>query len=166
MEQKVNKLLDLSIDNELVFVERVFQQTKNFSGAVGFTMRPLYQSEIDENEVVDPQDYRELWVQAVVDNRTDESLDDYIERISSCYDGYFYSDDPSYRIEAQQILATTPTNICKFIGKHFHMSNDVFVDWMCQSCGRCISTDEKDYTMIFDFDLFELVCKYEKNSNK
>ena len=43
------------------------------------------------------------------------------------------------------------------------MSNDVFVDWMCQSCGRCISTDENDYKMIFDFDLFELVCEYEKD---
>ena len=166
MEQKVNKLLGLSIDNELVFVERVFQHTKDFSGAVGFVMRPLYQSEVNANKNVDLQDNRDLWVQAVLNNDTDDSLEDYIKEISSECDGYFFGDDPSYRIEAQQILATTPTNICKFIGKHFHVKNDVFVDWMCQSCGRCISTDEKDYTMIFDFDLFELVCKYEKNSNK
>lgn len=153
-----NKIV--GIKDEAVYVlEEVFQYKDGLKGATGYSMRPLTQDEIDTGN--DTENLRDLWKDAVAYDQTEQGLEDYANDLRNWCDGYFPSDDPSFRHGFHKILKELPEKHRLKIEQTFGILGKDYVDWTCDRCGRCFDADDKwDY--VVDKRLVNTIIKFEK----
>lgn len=100
-ERKIYAILGILEDDTVLFIHDLFEYSDNFKGATGSVHEAITDEYVEMQKDPDTHwDYfKELWQDAVAHDRTEESLDDYIEEITAPYnyDGLFPTDDPSFR---------------------------------------------------------------------
>lgn len=139
---KINEIV--GIRNRAVYVlEETFQYDDDMKGAVGYSMRPLTQEEIDSAS--DSQNLRDLWVEAVEADHTDLGLDEWVEDLECNMDSdqYYPFEDNSFRAEFKDLLENSSARIKKKIQEVFGIEGEDYVDWSVCSCGRCFSADDE-----------------------
>lgn len=167
-----NKVLGVRKDGQVVIVEYTFEYSDNFKGATGFEMSPLSQTVIDDYRQNGPEeDYiRDCYEIAVAENGEERSFEDYkaavLGEVEDSDRTYFAGDDPSFRDVMEGIWEDLSdedkAKIAEALGATPYEGD--FVDWEVGSCGRCISTNRDDYSVILDEDLFRAVVAAESKS--
>lgn len=149
---------------EIVVLTDLFKYSgSSLKGATGFTIETLTDEQV--TEMKDPENLKDLWIEAVKNEETTESLEDWANHLNelySDYEQYCFSDDPSFRREMNKAYdKLTDENRAK-IDELFGIRGKDFLDWNSRSCGRCIPTKESDYTILFRPDLLKLIQEYEE----
>lgn len=159
-EKKYNKAV--GICGGAVYVLEYIFEDGSFRGAVGYSMRPVYQDYIDN--MCDPENvaeyYSDLWKQAVACGGTELGLAEYCEQVvrDTQFEGRLHPlDDPSFRGEFEQVLKTCDPETRKAIEK---VGGDC-VAWECEGCGRCFNKDMA-WEQVFDPKLLAEIEKVEK----
>ena len=159
-EKKYNKAVGIC-GGEVYILEYIFEDG-SFKGAVGYSMRPVYQEYIDQ--MCDPKTVAEycsdLWREQVASGATELGLAEYCEQVvrDSGFDGRLHPlDDPSYRGEFEQVLETCDPETRKAIKK---LGGDC-VAWECGAGGRCFSKG-LEWEQVFDPKLLAEIEKAEK----
>jgi hypothetical protein len=100
-ERKIYAILGMLEDDTVLFIHDLFEYSDNFKGATGSVHEAITDEYVEMQKDPDTHwDYfKELWQDAVAHDRTEDSLDDYIEEITQPYnyDGLFPTDAPSFR---------------------------------------------------------------------
>lgn len=160
ISNKINKIV--GIRNGAVYVlEETFQYgDKGMKGAVGYSMCPLTQKEIENRS--DPQNLRDLWVEAVRADATDLGLDDWVEDLEYNMDSdqYYPFEDTSFRAEFKELLENSPARIKKKIQEFFGVEGVDYVDWSSCSCGRCFSADD-EWDEVLNKGVLETIKQFE-----
>lgn len=106
-------------------------------------MCPLTQEEIENRS--DPQNLRDIWVEAVKADSTDESLEDFVDELTLNMDSdqYYPFDDTSYRKEFNQLWEEEDEETQTKIEEYFGVEGEDYVDWSIYSGGRCFSADDE-----------------------
>lgn len=159
-ETKYNKAV--GICGGAVYVLEYIFEDGSFRGAVGYSMRPVYQDYIDQ--MCDPENvaeyYSDMWKQAVACGGTELGLAEYCEQVvrDTQADGLLHPmDDPSFRGEFEQVLETCDPETRKAIEK---LGGDC-VAWECEGCGRHFSKG-MEWEQVFDPKLLAEIEKVEK----
>lgn len=159
-----NELVGISKDGGLVILEEIFSYGENgLKGATGYIMETLTQDQIDLAR--SEEQLKEYWQDAVANNMTEASLDEWVEGMNENYNdenGYFYGDDPSFRELTNEIYSNLSDEDKAVVKEHIGEKGKDFVDFDCQSCGRCMLTDHKDYSVLLRPDLLEKIIAVEK----
>lgn len=156
---KINEIV--GIRNGAVYVlEETFQYDDGMKGAVGYSMRPLTQEEIDSAS--DPQNLRDLWVEDVKSDYTDLGLDDWIEDLENNMDSdqCYPFEDTSFRAEFKDLLENSSARIKRKIQETFGVEGEDYVDWSSSSCGRCFSVDDK-WDEVLNRGALEIIKQFE-----
>ena len=151
--QAINKIVGIK-DGEVFVLEEVFNE--GFSGAVGYSMRPLTKDYAEEMK--DPEYIRDLWKQAVQAGDTDMGLQEWAEEVNKEAEmegRLFATDDPSYRDEFEDLVEELPQEQKEQVQKLTDLT------WEVSSGGRCFEKDMK-FDVLFDKELLDLINKYEK----
>lgn len=148
------------IDGELAILEYTFEDSENFKGAVGHTMRTLTQEQIDSQK--DEAD-EELWKGAVASGSTTLGLNDWWE--DACDEAemnnlYYPYDDDSYRYETNELYEALSDDNREKIEEIMGVKGEDYVDFECGSGGRCFNANE-EWDLILRPDLVELINKLE-----
>lgn len=148
------------IDGELAILEYTFEDSENFKGAVGHTMRTLTQEQIDSRKDEADED---LWKQAVAGDYTTLGLDDWWE--DACDEAemegrYYPFDDDSYRYKTNELYEALSDDDREKVEEILGVKGEDYVDFTCGSGGRCFSADTK-WDLILRPDLVELINKLE-----
>ena len=159
-EQKYNKAV--GICGGAVYVLEYIFEDGSFRGAVGYSMRPVYQDYIDD--MCDPENvaeyYSDLWKQAVACGGTELGLAEYCEQVvrDTQFEGLLHPlDDPSFRGEFEQVLETCDPETRKAIEK----VGSGCVAWEVEGCGRHFSKGMA-WEQVFDGGLLAEIEKVEK----
>lgn len=153
----VNKAVGIK-NGEIYFIEYFFNHGENFKGATGYSMRPLTEGEIDAGNMEENyiEYYREIWKEAVRADQTEDGLEDFAENAAHWDEGLYPGDDPSFRDEAEGIIAALPEvdrdEIRNYCGD--------YQTWQCSSCGRIFSKD-LDFDYVFDVELLDKIREIE-----
>lgn len=147
------------IDGELAILEYTFEDSENFKGAVGHTMRTLTQEQIDSQKEAD----EELWKGAVAGGSTTLGLDDWWE--DACDEAemnnlYYPYDDDSYRYETNELYEALSDDDREKIEEIMGVKGEDYVDFECGSGGRCFDANA-EWDLILRPDLVELINKLE-----
>lgn len=143
ISNKIHKIVGIK-DGAVYVLEETFQSgDKGMKGAVGYSMRPLTQEEIDNAS--DPQNLRDLWVEAVKADETDLGLDEWVENLEYDMDSdqHYPFEDTSFRTNFKYLLENSSARIKKKIQEVFGVEGEDYVDWSSYSCGRCFSADDE-----------------------
>lgn len=162
-ETKYNQIIGVT-EEGVVVLEKTFAHSDNFKGASGYIISPLTQDEIDNGR--DPDTLKEYWQEAVAGGYTEESLEDWAEKVNDEYNGegrqYFYMDDPSSREDMDEAYNRLTSDQKAELDKVFGVKGKDFVDWDCRHCGRCIPIKDEDYIVVLNPELLEEAKKYEQ----
>lgn len=157
---KINKIVGIR-DGAVYVLEETFQYgDKGMKGAVGYSMRPLTQEEIDNAS--DPQNLRDLWVEAVKEDATDSGLDDWVENLEYNMDSdqYYPFEDTSFREEFKELLENSSARIKNIIQGFFGVEGEDYVDWSVNSCGRTFSADD-EWDEVLNKKALEIIKQFE-----
>lgn len=150
-EKKYNKAVGIC-GGAVYVLEYIFEDGSfgSFKGAVGYSMRPVYQEYIDQMN--DPENvaeyYSDMWQQAVASGATELGFAEYCEQVvrDTQADGRLHPlDDPSFRWDFEQVLETCDPETRKAIEK---LGGDC-VAWECEGCGRCFRKG-MEWEQVFD----------------
>lgn len=153
-EVHINKPVGM-VGDEVYVLEYVFG--KGFSGASGYSMRPLMKQEVEDRKN-DIEYLREFWVEAVKDGNTDLGLEEYAEECNEeaeMNDQLFCGDDDSFRADFEDMVEELPQE------QKEQIKSLTDLTWSCAGCGRCFSKDMK-FDVVFDQELIDLINEYEK----
>lgn len=85
-KKEYNEIIGITKNGEIHMVDYIFEDTlhgKPFCGATGSCFYPLTQEQVDDRK--DPETLKDtydfLWREAVAEERTEDSLEDYMEQI-------------------------------------------------------------------------------------
>lgn len=157
---KINKIVGIR-DGAVYVLEETFQYGDGgMKGAVGYSMVPLTQKEIDIAS--DPQNLRDLWVEAVKEDGTDLGLNEWVESLEYGMnsDQYYPFEDTSFRTEFKDLLENSSTKIKKKIQEFFGVEDEDYVDWSVCSCGRCFSADD-EWDEVLDKGALKIIRQFE-----
>lgn len=123
---------------DYVFLDEAFKHSDNFKWLCWTRMQFHTEEEYEEARqmVIDDWWLRELWVEAVKANRTDESLDDWSKDVMDEDEDYPY--DPSYRCEWRI------DDALEIIDKHEYEDTGIHATSEFSECtwwGRCFNED-------------------------
>ena len=159
-ETKYNQAVGIC-GGEVYILEYIFEDG-SFKGAVGYSMRPVYQEYIDQ--MCDPKTvaeyYSDLWREQVASGGTELGLAEYCEQVvrDTQFEGQLHPlDDPSFRGEFEQVLETCDPETRKAIKK---LGGDC-VAWEYGSGGRCFSKG-LEWEQVFDPKLLAEIEKVEE----
>lgn len=153
-EVRLNKCVGITKDGELIMVDYLFNDTLHdspFHGATGTRFAPLTQKQIDERNEIDnvKDNYGFLWKEAVANDLTEMSYDDYIQELIDCDqakgDGLFLGHD---------------TSSIYYIPDAIKAKFQDCVAFECIGGGRMFPLRE-EMAEIFDQDLFESISMIE-----
>lgn len=164
ISNKINEIVGIR-DGAVYVLEETFQYgDKGMKGATGYSMRPLTREEIDSAS--DPQNLRDLWVEAVKEDATDLGLNEWVEDLEYNMDSdqHYPFDDTSYRTEFNQLLEEEDEETQTKIEEYFGVRGEDYVDWSVVSCGRCFSADD-EWDEILNPYALELIKEFEKKEN-
>ena len=147
-------------DGEIFVLEETFKHSDTFKGAVGYSMRPLTQDDIDSGN--DPEAVRDLWVDAVIGGHTDLGLEDYAEDMQRWCDGYYPCDDGSHRYQFNNLIDELPKKIQNKLKKIFGVRGEDYIDWQVSSGGRCFNSNDK-WELVIDEYALELIKQFEND---
>lgn len=148
-------------DGAVYVLEETFQHgDKGMKGAVGYSMVPLTQEEINGRS--DPQNLRDLWVEAVRADATDLGLDDWVEDLEYSMDSdqYYPFEDTSFRAEFKELLENSSTRVKRKIQEAFGVEGEDYVDWSSCSCGRIFSADD-EWDEVLNKKVLEIIKQFE-----
>lgn len=148
-------------DGAVYVLEETFQYgDKGMKGAVGYSMQPLTQEEIDNAS--DPQNLRDLWVEAVKEDATDLGLYEWVEDLmcNTDSDQYYPFEDTSFRAEFKELLENSSVRIKRKIQEVFGVEGEDYVDWSVNSCGRSFSVDD-EWDEVLSKDALEIIKQFE-----
>ena len=192
-ERKIYAILGILEDDTVLFIHDLFEYSDNFKGATGSVHEAITDEYVETQRDPDTNwDYfKELWQDAVAHDRTEDSLDDYIEEITQPYnyDGLFPTDDPSFRwqfddafkklnVEQQQEIlkafSVYTREECVSMNDAFLPplpdEDDIFEEVVCEDdymtiYNNCVSCGRcvcsEKLKVVFDRDLLDLVASYE-----
>ena len=184
---QVNYIVGILEDNTVLFIHEFFEHSDDFKGAVGSIHEAITEDYVEEQK--DPYNnwdsFKDLWKDAVAADRTEDSLEDYIDMLCEPYnyDGLFPFDDPSFRYEFDNAFKMMEDYQQQEILKALSFcTNEDFVsmenrfyppvpddldesDYMqiynnCISCGRCVG-DHIKLKVVFDDEILKKVAEYE-----
>ncbi len=157
---KINVIVGIR-DGAVYVLEETFQYEDGMKGAVGYSMRPLTQEEIDSAS--DPQNLRDFWVEAVKADDTDLGLDEWVEDLECNMnsDQYYPFEDTSNRTEFKELLENSSARIKKKIQEVFGVEGKDYVDWSVCSCGRCFSADDEWYEVL-NKEALKIIRQFER----
>lgn len=131
-------------DDELVCLSEITNVTccGEKSGQIHtITMRALTEETIENQK--DPENLRDLWIEAVKGGYTDDGLEDWVEDACAEAEGndqYFPFDDDSYRSDTNYALENLPEKEREKITEYFEkLCEDdytTFKDFECSCCGH------------------------------
>lgn len=98
---EINKCIGITVNDELIMVDSIFNHGDNFHGATGTTFVGITQDYIDQRR--DPEnmasDLDYVWQEAVKAGQTEKGLDDYMKELNESNDcnsdGLFVGHDTS-----------------------------------------------------------------------
>lgn len=158
-----NEIIGIA-DGEIVVLEDTFKYDSELQGATGFTVAQLTDEMIEEAK--DPDNMVDLWQEAVRAGATTDGLKEWTDEVNAEYNlgerQYFGTDDTSEREEMDEIFAKLSKEDQAKVIKEFGEIGKDFRDWDVRSFGRCIPTDEKDYSLLLRPDLLEKVREAER----
>lgn len=160
ISNKINKIVGIR-DGAVYVLEETFQYgDKGMKGAVGYSMRPLTQEEIDSAS--DSQNLRDLWVEAVKADVTDLGLDEWVEDLEYGMDSnqHYPFEDTSFRTEFKKLLENSSARIQRKIQDVFGVEGEDYVDWSACSCGRCFSADD-EWDEVLNKGALEIIKEFE-----
>lgn len=139
-------------------LEEIFNYDDGFKGATGYSMRPVYQDEIDsENDPENVAEYcGDIWREQVASGATELGLAEWCEQVvrdSECEGRLFPLDDDSFRGDFEQAIEQATPEIqakVKAIGGGC-------VAWQVEGCGRCLGELDE----VWREDLAEIIKQAE-----
>lgn len=147
-----NEVVGISL-GEVIICNYIFKNNPTYNGATGSILLPVTQEQIDyrnDPEVIAEQ-YDYLWREAVANNRTTESLEDFIQELlddlqysDEYYVGHDYSD-------------------C-WIAEGCNKTKNYFPDavtFECTGCGRIFSSGDIEFDEVFNQELLDKIIKAE-----
>lgn len=159
-KQKLQKdyyeILGILKDGSLVMLDYIFIDTlydKPFCGATGTSFSPVSQEQIDERNNPEnvKEEYKYLWQESVKSGTTEDSLDDFIERLINDpnTDGEFFGHDNSYVHKIPEAIKE----------KYFPEA----ATFECTGGGRMFDADMKasDFKVLLRPDLLKEIVKVE-----
>lgn len=164
-----HKIVGITKKGNVVVLEETFEVSKSFTGAVGYIMRELTQTEIDGANSL--ENYREDWRNDVSHGNTELGLEDWIDdekRQDEDMGRLCRGDDPSYRDEFNELVATLPKSQQQQIEA---LKSKDFANWQCIDCGRIFDENGQpcslgggELKVIFDPTLIDIIKEAEQNS--
>lgn len=164
-EKQINQIVGIK-DGELYVLNYVFKHGDNFKGATGYSMGTITQSYIDDMNDISTlcEEYDYLWRDAVKEERTTDSLEDFMQSLvdeCSFYDQLFPFDDNSYRYETEKLVEELPAEQKEELEKVFGVMGEDFAAWSVSGGGRCFNAND-NWDVVFRPDLVELIKEYEQ----
>ena len=160
ISNEINKIVGIR-DGAVYVLKETFQYgDKGMRGAVGYSMRPLTQEEIDSAS--DPQNLRDLWVEDVKADATDLGLNEWVEDLEYNMDSnqHYPLEDTSFRTEFKELLENSSARIKRKIQEAFGVEGEDYVDWSVCSGGRCFSADDK-WDEVLNRGALEIIKEFE-----
>lgn len=160
ISNKLNVIVGIR-DGAVYVLEETFQYGDvGMKGAVGYSMRPLTQEEIDSAS--DPQNLRDLWVEAVRADATDLGLNEWVEDLEYNMesDQHYPFEDTSFRAEFKELLENSSARIQRKIQEVFGVEGEDYVDWSVYTCGRSFSADN-EWDEVLNRGALEIIKHFE-----
>ena len=141
-------------DGEIYFLETVFDYRDGFTGATGFSLRPLTHGEVDERNTDEyyEEHSKEIWQQAVAHDDEENSLSDFVENTIKAneFDVDYCGHDNSwsdYYDEAKK-----------------HLEDDNIASFEAGGCGRLFNKELlNSFDKVINQDLINEIKKYEND---
>lgn len=157
---KYNKIVGI-VGGEIYVLDEIFNYGDGFKGATGYSMRPVFQDEIDNGN--DPDTvadyYSDLWREQVASGATELGLTEWCEQlVRECGSGSLYPlDDPSFRDDFKQAVAGASDEIKQAVAE---IGGDC-VAWQVCGCGRCFDCDMA-WDRLLDRQLWDEIKQAER----
>lgn len=158
-EKKI--LVGINQERDIVYLDYIFWDGEGFHGASGIRLeyktKEEAESEWDDAEE-NPTDYvdRDLWVEAVKYDRTDESYEDWAtsviqEERDTC---------PWPNADGSNTNFVTDEDEKK-IKDIFDEEDELVYSWC--GCGRCFNSDD-EYETVFEPELVKIIAEFEQEN--
>lgn len=159
------QFLGIDEDNQLVFLSSMNPN----GGASGVIMdATLTQDQVDEHNSLDyvMGEYDYLWREAVANQDTEESLEDYCQGLIDQVEwdeGLFVGDDPSYRYETEGIIESLDEETREKVEAIVGVKDEDYVALTCSACGYIFhdqrSIDVSNWKLIVNPKLIDEIKK-------
>lgn len=160
--KEYNQIIGVLNTGEIVVLQQIFKYGVGLSGANGYIMDKLTQTQIDAY-VEDDELAKDYW--KVDRNNTELGFEDWLETMSEelgMAGLYYLGDDSSYRLEMDEAYNKLTVDQKKQLDEIFGVKGKDFVDYTCTRRGRCINFDEAEYKVILDEELLKEVQDVER----
>ena len=149
-EQKDIKKLVGRIGDGYYICDYVFKYEDGLHGATATVLRPVSKQEYEDSQEIDNLKGRfaDLWMEAVRDGRTEESLEDFAQGIYNNGGDEYLWDSSGYEYW-DMLRKTIP-----------ELTEEDFPVFDCSSGGRSFSVDMK-WDEIYDAEVWVLIQEYE-----
>ena len=148
-EKKINKLVG-RIKEEYYFCDEIFKYDGGFHGATATVLRLISKGEYEEAKSIEnaKDRFRELWIEAAKDERTEESLEEFCCAIIDCDDDEAFWDfsGSEYWDDLRQAVP--------------ELTEEEYPVFECVGGGRSFSVD-MEWDEIYDKDLWEKIKQVE-----
>ena len=142
-----NKLIG-KIENEYYFLDRTFDEGKNYKGAVGTIVEVLTEEEYNERveDYFEPENMKEFWQQAVERDKTELSLEGWISLVI---------ENDGEEIAIEEGTEEQTDTLKELLGEDKVFKTDI------RSGGRCFYKDMK-WDKLYNKELWEVIKTIEK----